>query len=338
MNERHPTDRFQRPLHDLRISVTDRCNLRCTYCMPADFYHEQYEFLPRAALLSFEELTRIARIAVDLGVEKLRITGGEPLLRRDLPTLIRMLTEETRVPDLALTTNGILLPRHATALRDAGLKRATISLDSLREETFRAINGNRGSVGEVLDGIAAAQDAGFDDIKVNCVVQRGVNEDDILPLAAHFHGTGVTLRFIEFMDVGTLNAWEQGKVLPAAEILARLATRYDLEPLDAHYPGEVARRYRYSDGGGEVGIIASVTQPFCGDCSRLRLSADGTLYTCLFAQNGTDIRSPLRDGATDADLRDLLGGVWRTRTDRYSAERDSVGTSRDKVEMYHIGG
>lgn len=331
-------DRLQRPLRDLRLSVTDRCNLRCTYCMPADRFHDEYDFLPRADLLSFEELTRASRLAVALGVEKIRITGGEPLMRRNLPKLVVKLAEESGVGDLALTTNGVLLERQARELRAAGLTRVTVSLDSLREDTFRGINGGRASVREVLDGIAAAQEAGFRSIKVNCVVQRGVNEDDIAPLAEHFRHSGIVLRFIEFMDVGSMNQWKLDKVVSAEEVLARITARHALEKLPARYPGEVAERYRYADGGGEIGIIASVTQPFCGGCNRLRLSANGALYTCLFATKGTDLRIPMRQGASDADLVALIREIWKSREDQYSMQREAVAPQTDRVQMYHIGG
>lgn len=332
------TDQLGRSLHDLRISVTDRCNFRCTYCMPAEEFGEHYKFLPRAALLTFEEIERIARTAATLGAKKLRITGGEPLLRKDLSTLIAQLRSIPEIEDIALTTNGVLLPRHAATLRDAGLDRITVSLDAIDDTVFARMNGGRATVQEVLDGIDAAQAAGFTDIKVNAVIERSANDTEALPLAEHFRGSGVVLRFIEYMDVGTLNDWERSRVVPSCELIDRIHQHYPLAPRDANYPGEVATRYIYEDGAGEIGFISSVTQPFCGGCTRLRLSSNGALYTCLFATTGTDIKGPLRAGASDGDLRDILTGLWRARGDRYSEERAAQRTSRPRVEMYHIGG
>ncbi|MBW2282816.1 MAG: GTP 3',8-cyclase MoaA [Deltaproteobacteria bacterium] len=334
-------DTLVRPLRDLRISVTDRCNFRCTYCMPAEIFGDRYQFLPRAQILSFEEVERVARAAVALGATKLRITGGEPLLRADLPLLVGKLAAIGGVDDLALTTNAYLLPRHAQALRDAGLHRLTISLDSLDPAVFRAMNGVGLTIESVLQGVEAAEKAGFNSLKFNCVVQRGVNEHTLADLARHFRGTGHVVRFIEFMDVGTLNGWDLAQVVPAAEILERIGSELPLEPVDPNYTGEVARRYRYTDGSGEVGIIASVTQPFCGDCTRARLSAEGELVTCLFASGGRDLKTPLRAGLSDAELRDLIRGVWHERTDRYSELRTSETAARDprdRIEMYRIGG
>ena len=334
-----PHDMLQRPLHDLRISVIDRCNFRCPYCMPEDKYKEDHVFLKKDERLRFEEIERIARIFAQLGVRKLRLTGGEPLLRRDLPTLIAMLAKIDLIDDIALTTNGVLLPRFAQALRDAGLQRLTVSLDSLDPQVFRQLSGGKGEVEEVLAGIAAAERAGFRQIKINCVVMRGVNDEHVLDLIDHFRGTGHIPRFIEYMDVGTVNGWKKDLVVPSAELKARIAQRWALEPLDPNYRGEVARRYAVSDGG-EIGFISSVSQPFCGDCTRGRLSADGKLYTCLFAQAGHDIRMAMRAGAGDAELAALISGFWRARKDRYSEVRAEIRASGayEKVEMFSIGG
>ncbi|NUM52945.1 MAG: GTP 3',8-cyclase MoaA [Candidatus Hydrogenedentes bacterium] len=334
-------DSLTRPLHDLRISVTDKCNLRCTYCMPADHYHDSYEFLTRAELLSFEEIARVARLFVQAGVSKLRITGGEPLLRKDLPVLIAMLREIPGVMDLALTTNGILLPQLADALKVAGLDRVTVSLDSLDDEVFKRMNGRNVSVQTVLDGIRAAEDAGLGPIKINTVVQRGVNEDGVLALAQRFRGTGAVLRFIEYMDVGNCNGWREDAVVTSRSVRDRIAAQYPLLPLGANYHGEVAERYRYADGTGEIGFISSVSQPFCGSCTRARLSADGQVFTCLFASRGTDLRTALRNGGSDEDLNGILYEVWKRRRDRYSelrADAQHSHTAVRKVEMYHIGG
>ncbi|HST27011.1 MAG TPA: GTP 3',8-cyclase MoaA [Rudaea sp.] len=333
-------DSLARPLHDLRISVIDRCNFRCVYCMPEDQYAHDHVFLAKDQRLRFEEIERIARAFVQLGVRKLRLTGGEPLLRRDLPELVRQLARIPDVDDIALTTNGVLLPRVAGALREAGLKRLTVSLDSLDPATFRQLSGGRGEVAEVLDGIAAAERAGFDAIKINCVVMRGVNDEQVIALAEHFRGTPHVLRFIEYMDVGTLNRWRRDLVVPSAQVHARLHARWPLHALEANYRGEVARRYAFDDGAGEIGFISSVSQPFCGDCSRARLSADGKLYTCLFAQAGFDLREPLRGGASDEEMTRLIGARWSVRTDRYSelrAEMRAAGKN-EKIEMYEIGG
>jgi cyclic pyranopterin phosphate synthase len=333
-------DALRRPLHDLRISVIDRCNFRCTYCMPEDQYALDHVFLGKDQRLRFEEIERIARAFVALGVRKLRLTGGEPLLRRDLHELVRQLARIPDVEDIALTTNGVLLPRVARALREAGLQRLTVSLDSLDADTFRDLSGGRGEVAEVLAGIAAAEAAGFTRIKLNCVVLRGVNDHQVADLAERFRGTPHVVRFIEYMDVGTLNRWSAANVVPSAELLARLAARWPLRALEPNYRGEVARRYAWADGAGEIGFISSVSQPFCGDCSRARLSADGRLYTCLFARTGFDLRGPLRDGASDDELARLIGGRWGQRTDRYSelrAELRKAGNP-EKVEMFSIGG
>ena len=335
------TDTLRRPLHDLRISVTDKCNLRCTYCMPADHYHENYEFLKREDLLTFEEIARIARAFVEAGVSKLRITGGEPLLRKNLPALIAMLREIPGIGDLALTTNAILLPILAAPLKAAGLDRVTVSLDSLDDAIFQQMNGRGVKVQAVLDGIRAAEEAGLGPIKINSVVQRGVNDTGATDLAAHFRGTGTIVRFIEYMDVGNCNGWRKDAVVPSSELRDRIAARFPLEPIGANYHGEVAERYRYTDGAGEIGFISSVSQPFCGSCTRARLSADGQVFTCLFASKGTDFRAPLRSGASDNDLAQQLATAWRNRQDRYSETRAQIAATTQaakKVEMYHIGG
>jgi cyclic pyranopterin phosphate synthase len=336
------SDRRGRALRDLRISVTDRCNLRCGYCMPAEIFGERYQFLPKPEILTFEEIERVAGLAVRLGARKLRITGGEPLLRAELPKLIARLAALPGVEDVALTTNGLLLARHAEALARAGLRRATVSLDSLDEEVFARMSGRGATVATVLEGIAAATRAGLAPLKINCVVQRDTNEHGLVDLVRHFRGTGAIVRFIEFMDVGTLNRWDHTKVVPAREIRDRIAAELPLLPLEPNYRGEVARRYALADGSGEIGIIASVTQPFCGDCTRARLSADGRLVTCLFASSGTDLKAPLRAGASDAELEQLVAGVWRQRSDRYSEERAEPlpgdAPAREKIQMYQIGG
>ncbi|HXG76285.1 MAG TPA: GTP 3',8-cyclase MoaA [Gaiellaceae bacterium] len=330
------SDTFGRPLRDLRISVTDRCNFRCVYCMPKEVFGRDYRFLPRRELLTFEEIERVARVFVRLGVRKLRITGGEPLLRRDLPALVERLAALGDL-DLTLTTNGALLARHAQALADAGLTRVTVSLDSLDDEVFRAMNDVDFPVARVLQGIDAAAAAGLP-VKVNVVVKRGLNEGSILDVARRFRGTGHAVRFIEFMDVGASNGWRMDDVVPAAEIVATIADAFPLEPLEPAYRGEVARRYRYRDGAGEVGVIASVTQPFCGDCTRARLSADGKVYTCLFAVRGHDLRGVLRGGARDAELEAAVRAIWERRSDRYSELRTEETSRLRKVEMSYIGG
>ncbi len=331
-------DTFHRPLRDLRISVTDRCNFRCTYCMPKEVFGRDFAFLPPGQLLSFEEITRLAWIAVSLGVEKIRLTGGEPLIRRDIEKLVTQLAQIDGLRDLTLTTNGAMLVRKAALLKDAGLNRITVSLDSLDDAVFQSMNDVQFPVGRVLDGIAAASEVGLGPIKINMVVKRGVNEDSIVPMAKHFHGTGCILRFIEFMDVGATNGWQLADVVPASEIIQRISAELPLLPFAPNYPGEVAKRFRYADGGGEIGVITSVTQPFCGDCSRARLSAEGKLYTCLFATDGFDLRALLRDGANDAEIASALRGIWFKRTDRYSEIRTEETARRPKVEMSHIGG
>ena len=328
-------DTLGRPLRDLRISVTDRCNFRCVYCMPKDVYGLEHHFLERRELLSFEEIARVAGVFVGLGVRKLRITGGEPLVRRDLERLIALLAPLGS--DLTLTTNGSLLRAKARLLADAGLTRVTVSLDALDDAVFRQLNDVDFPVGRVLDGIDAAAEAGLP-VKVNCVVKRGVNEAEIVPLARRFRGTGHTLRFIEYMDVGHTNGWRLDDVVPAAEIIARLESVFGLEQVDPEYRGEVARRYRYRDGGGEIGVISSVTQPFCGDCTRARLSAEGRLFTCLFALKGHDLRALIRDGASDDELQAAIEGIWNHRKDRYSELRSAATSDLPKVEMSYIGG
>jgi cyclic pyranopterin phosphate synthase len=335
-------DRLGRRLHDLRISVTDRCNFRCTYCMPREIYGRDFAFLPRSEVLTFEEIERLASVFVAEGVEKLRITGGEPLVRRDLPDLIAMLAALRRPDggplDLTLTTNGSALRQLARPLREAGLGRVTVSLDSLDDDTFRAMNGVDYPVAKVLDGIAAASEAGFGPIKVNMVVRRGINETSILPMARWAHAAGHILRFIEYMDVGHTNGWRLDEVVPASEIVAMLDAQLGLESVPPNYPGEVADRWRYRDGDGEVGVIASVSEPFCSACTRARLSADGKLYTCLFALDGSDLRGPLRSGATDLELAEAIGAVWRVRADRYSELRSEATANRPRIEMFAIGG
>ena len=337
---RAPTlDTLGRPLRDLRISVTDRCNFRCTYCMPKEIYGEAYEFTPKQDLLTYEETSRLARLFIGHGVEKLRITGGEPLVRQDLHRLIGLLTPLDGLKDLTLTTNGYLLAKHAQALRDAGLQRITVSLDSLDQDVFGRMNGLGMKVARVLEGIEAAAAAGLTPIKINCVVQRGINDHTVVDLARRFKGTGHIVRFIEYMDVGNLNGWRLDHVIPSREVVERIAAEFPLEPADPSYYGEVAERWRYRDGSGEIGVISSVTQPFCGSCTRARLSPQGELFTCLFGTKGTDLRAPLREGATDADLSNLIARVWGLRSDRYSEIRASLTEPAGrKVEMYHIGG
>ena len=330
-------DRLGRSVTDLRVSVTDRCNLRCGYCMPRELFGPDHAFLPREELLSFEELERVVRVFASLGVRKVRLTGGEPLLRRDLPQLVAALADIPGIADLALTTNGTLLPTHAAALAAAGLRRVTVSLDALDDATFRAVGDTPLPVASVLEGVAAAQAAGLG-VKVNTVVQRGVNDDQIEPLAGWARDVGVTIRFIEFMDVGTTNGWDRSRVLPATEVVDRLAAQHPLEPVEPVAPGEVAERFRYLDGGGEVGVIASVTRPFCRTCVRARLSAIGELFTCLFAASGHDLRAVLRGGADDDALRAAIGRVWSARSDRASELRTTEGLSGPRVEMSYIGG
>ncbi len=332
-----PLDRLGRPIEDLRVSLTDRCNLRCTYCMPRELFGADHAFLERSELLSFEELTRVLRSFVELGVTKLRLTGGEPLLRTDLPDLISMLAPLPGLQDIALTTNGILLPRYADQLAAAGLERVTVSLDALDDETFRAVADTKLSVAAVLAGVDAALAAGLTPVKVNAVLQRGVNEDQVEALAGWARDTGVTLRFIEFMDVGTTNGWQRERVVPADEIHARIHARWPVEPVTPE-GAAVAERFRYLDGAGEVGIVASVTRPFCRTCVRARLSAVGELYTCLFAAKGHDLRAVIRGGADDDELRAAIAAVWSARTDRASELRTEGGLTGQRVEMSYIGG
>jgi cyclic pyranopterin phosphate synthase len=330
-------DTLGRPIRDLRVSVTDRCNFRCVYCMPKEVFGRDYPFLPRAELLTFEEIARLARVFAGLGVEKIRITGGEPLVRRDLETLVGLLATIDGL-DLTLTTNGSLLARKAEALKDAGLNRITVSLDSLDDDVFRAMNDVDFPVTRVLEGIDAALAACLAPVKVNVVIKRGLNEDSVLSMARHFRGTGVVLRFIEYMDVGHTNGWRLDDVVPAAEIVATIDAELPLEPVEPAYRGEVANRWRYRDGSGEIGVISSVTQPFCGDCTRARLSADGKVYTCLFAVKGHDLRALLRGGASDEAVATALADIWRARADRYSELRSAATSDLQRVEMSYIGG
>ena len=334
------TDKFRRPLRDLRISVTDRCNFRCTYCMPAEIYGERYEFLPKADLLTFEEITRLATIMVGLGAQKVRLTGGEPLVRSDIEKLVARLAHVEGVEDLTMTTNAYLLPQKAQALKDAGLQRITVSLDTLDNEIFKRMNGRGFGTERVLQGIEAALAAGLTPLKVNAVVKRSENFDSLLDLVAHFRATEVIVRFIEYMDVGNRNGWVMDEVVPSAELVERIDRRWPLEPMEANYRGEVASRYRFLDGQGEIGVISSITQPFCGDCVRARLTTDGRFITCLFAETGLNLRDPMRAGAGDDELSGLIESCWSNREDRYSELRASVpgGDSRRKIEMYQVGG
>ena len=331
-------DTMQRPLRDLRISVTDRCNFRCTYCMPREVFGPGYQFLNRTEILSYEEITRLARIFVAHGVEKIRLTGGEPLVRRDLHTLIAQLREIPDLKDLTLTTNGSLLRAQAQKLKDAGLERITVSLDSLDDAVFQAMNDSGVPVSVVLDGIEAAKEADLFPIKVNAVVKRGTNDHTLVDLARHFRGTGVIVRFIEFMDVGATNGWQLEHVVPARELVEMIDAELPIEPAEANYRGEVARRWRYRDGSGEIGVITSISEPFCGACTRARLSPEGELYTCLFGVRGHDFRTLLRSGASDEEIADFLRSVWRLRDDRYSEIRTEATSHLPKVEMSHIGG
>jgi len=335
-------DQLNRPLRDLRISVTDRCNFRCTYCMPKEVFDKNYRFLPHADLLTFEEITRLARAFIEHGVEKIRLTGGEPLLRKDIERLLAMLsrltTRDGRPLDLTLTTNGSILARKARTLADAGLRRVTVSLDGLDDAMFRRMNDVDYPVEAVLEGIAAAAAAGLEPIKVNMVVKRGINEDEILPMARHFKGSGHILRFIEFMDVGSSNSWRLDDVVPSREVIRRIDAELPLEAIEANYAGEVAERWRYRDGSGEIGVISSVTQAFCRDCTRARLSTEGRLYLCLFASRGYDLRHLLREGSSDAQIISAIGRIWRAREDRYSELRSKATAGLRKIEMSYIGG
>jgi cyclic pyranopterin phosphate synthase len=337
----HARDRLGRPMHDLRISVMDRCNFRCPYCMPRETFHDRYRFLRASERLDFEEIVRVARAAVALGARKLRLTGGEPLLRAGLADLVAELSMIDGVEDLALTTNGVLLAQHAAELKGNGLGRVTVSLDSLDPAVFARMSGGFGGLEQVLEGITAALEAGLAPVKINTVVRRGLNDHTVLPLLEHFRGTPVVVRLIEYMDVGNRNAWSRGEVVPSAELLATIRARFPLTPLPGRYHGEVAERYRYDDGAGEIGFISSVSAPFCGDCTRARLSSEGLFYTCLFATSGTDLRGPLRAGATDPELTERLRAAWGGRDDRYSDQRESLrGREQplNKIEMHYIGG
>jgi cyclic pyranopterin phosphate synthase len=334
-------DRLGRPLHDLRISVMDRCNFRCPYCMPKDQFHDHYKFLNSAERLSFAEITRLSRLFAVLGVKKLRLTGGEPLLRANLADLIGDLTGIAGIEDVALTTNGVLLAQHAVDLYANGLRRVTVSLDTLDPEIFRRMSGGFGVIGQVLQGIDAAIAAGLAPIKVNAVIERGLNDHTALDLVDHFRGRPVVVRFIEFMDVGNRNAWRPELVVPSSELAARVNARWPIEPMPLRYSGEVAKRWRFADGTGEIGFISSVSQPFCAACSRARLSSDGKFYTCLFATDGLDLRAALRSGASDAALLESIRAAWSRRSDRYSEQREELRRTAphaQKIEMYYIGG
>lgn len=336
-----PRDLLGRPLHDLRISVMDRCNFRCPYCMPRETFHEHYRFLKSSERLSFDEIARITRLFVQLGVRKVRLTGGEPLLRANVSELVGDLTTIEGVEDVALTTNGVLLAQHAAELKANGLHRITVSLDSLDPALFKQMSGGFAELDRVLEGISAAVAAGLAPIKINAVVQRGINDRTVLDLVERFRGTGIIVRFIEYMDVGNRNRWSLDRVVPSRELLARIHARWPVHVVQESYRGEVAQRYAFDDGGGEIGFISSVTHPFCGDCTRARLSSEGVFYTCLFATAGVDLRGPLRNGATDEALLELIGTTWRQRSDRYSELRSSLRPNEHpirKIEMYYIGG
>jgi cyclic pyranopterin phosphate synthase len=336
-----PRDRFGRPMHDLRISVMDRCNFRCPYCMPKETFHDRYRFLRTSERLGFNEIVRVARAAVDLGVRKVRLTGGEPLLRPRLAELVGELSLIERIDDVALTTNGVLLAQHAAELKANGLRRVTVSLDSLDPAVFASMSGGFGGLDDVLHGIDAALDAGLGPVKVNAVVRRGSNDHTVLALLEHFRGTPVIVRLIEYMDVGNRNEWRREEVVPSSELLQQVAARWPVTPLAGDYHGEVATRYRYADGAGEIGFISSVSAPFCGDCTRARLSSEGVFYTCLFATSGTDLRGVLRGGASDDELTGLLRTAWTGRDDRYSEQRETLRGREQplrKIEMHYIGG
>jgi GTP 3',8-cyclase len=337
----HPLDRFARPLHDLRISVMDRCNFRCPYCMPKEQFHDNYRFLKSQERLSFEEIVRLSRLFASLGVRKLRLTGGEPLLRANLSDLVGDLTAIPGIDDIALTTNGVLLGQHAVDLHANGLRRVTVSLDTVDKQIFARLSGGFAALDQVLHGIDAAIGAGMTPVKVNSVIERGVNDETALDLVEHFRGKPVIVRFIEFMDVGNRNAWRPEMVVPSRELAARINARWPMHPVSENYRGEVAQRWRFDDGAGEIGFISSVSQPFCGACSRARLSSEGKFYTCLFATQGLDLRAAMRAGASDADLLNVIRGRWLGRTDRYSEQRDELRRtepSLKKIEMYYIGG
>jgi cyclic pyranopterin phosphate synthase len=337
----NPLDRLGRPLHDLRISVMDRCNFRCPYCMPKEQFHENYQFLKSRERLSFDEITRLTRLFAGLGVRKVRLTGGEPLLRGNLADLVGDLTSIPGIEDIALTTNGVLLANHAVDLHANGLKRITVSLDTLDQDIFARLSGGFGALDQVLGGIDAAIAAGLAPVKINAVIERGVNDHTALDLVEHFRGTPVIVRFIEFMDVGNRNHWRPDMVVPSRELAAQIKARWPMHPVSQNYHGEVAQRWRFDDGGGEVGFISSVSQPFCGACSRARLSSEGKFYTCLFATQGIDLRAPMREGADDAELLRIIRGAWLGRTDRYSELREELRRATPetkKIEMYYIGG
>jgi GTP 3',8-cyclase len=337
----NPLDRLGRPLHDLRISVMDRCNFRCPYCMPKDQFHDNYQFLKSHERLSFDEIVRLSKLFASLGVRKLRLTGGEPLLRNNLPDLVGDLTGIAGIDDIALTTNGVLLDKHAVDLRANGLKRVTVSLDTLDKEIFARLSGGFGALEQVLQGIEAAIAVGLTPLKVNAVIERGVNDHTVLELVERFRGSPVIVRFIEFMDVGNRNHWRSDMVVPSRELAARINDRWPMHAVSENYRGEVAQRWRFDDGAGEVGFVSSVSQPFCGGCSRARLSSEGKFYTCLFATAGLDLRAPMRSGADDAELLRMIRGVWSARTDRYSELREELRTNEPetkKIEMYYIGG
>lgn len=338
----HVLDTRGRALRDLRISVTDRCNFRCVYCMPKEIFGRDYAFMPKASLLTFEEVTRLTRIAAAHGIQKVRLTGGEPLLRKDIEVLVSMIKDVPTVDgkplDVALTTNGSVLARKARALADAGLDRVTVSLDSVNEKTFQTMNDVDYPVKSVLDGIDAAHEAGLGPVKINMVVKKGMNDQDIIPMARYFKDTPYIVRFIEFMDVGTSNGWKLGEVVPSSDVIARINEEMPLEPVEANYTGEVAGRWRYTDGGGEIGVISSVTQAFCSTCTRARISADGKLFTCLFAVAGHDLRELMRDGCTDDEIATVMAHLWRARTDNYSERRGHETAERQKIEMSYIGG
>jgi cyclic pyranopterin phosphate synthase len=336
----HPLDKRGRALHDLRISVMDRCNFRCPYCMPKEHFHEHYRFLKSHERLSFDEIVRLARLFAELGVRKLRLTGGEPLLRANLADLVGDLSAIPQIEDIALTTNGVLLAQHAVDLSANGLRRVTVSLDTLDRETFARMSGGFAALDQVLAGIDAALAAGLSPLKINAVIERGVNDHTALDLVEHFRGRPVIVRFIEFMDVGNRNAWRPDMVVPSRELAARINARWPIHPVSENYRGEVAKRWRFDDGAGEIGFISSVTQPFCGNCSRARLSSEGKFYTCLFATHGIDLREAMRAGASDADLEQMVRGTWRGRADRYSELREELRQNQPgrKIEMYYIGG
>jgi cyclic pyranopterin phosphate synthase len=337
----NPLDRLGRPLHDLRISVMDRCNFRCPYCMPKELFHEHYRFLKSQERLSFEEIVRLARLFASLGVRKLRLTGGEPLLRANLADLVGDLTDVDGIDDIALTTNGVLLGQHAVDLKAHGLQRVTVSLDTLDKDVFARMSGGFGALEQVLGGIQAAIAAGLTPVKVNTVIERGLNDHTALDLLERFRGSPVIVRFIEYMDVGNRNNWRPELVVPSRELAARVHARWPMRPISENYKGEVAQRWRFDDGGGELGFISSVSQPFCGACSRARLSSEGKFYTCLFATHGLDLRAPLRAGAGDAEILQLIRGVWNGRTDRYSDLREELrrtAPGAKKIEMNYIGG